>query len=541
MARGLARGRPDRHDPRMTRTSCRSPRTAPVHALARPAAVLLALALLSPALSPLARAEAARRAPMPPPETLVINTDGAVPVTSKEDYVAASMQLAGVTRRLEIRGRGNSTWGWPKKPYKIKLKAEAGLLGMPVAQDWVLLAGFADRSSLRSHLALEMARQTRLPWTPRARYVDVVLNGLSQGLYLLTEQVEAGRSRVKVPKNGHLLEIDARFRRSGDPGFKSERGTPVVFKDPDEVSVRQRRTVKRAVRAFEDVLYGPRFADPERGYAAHIDVGSVVDWYLVEELFRNQDSNFHSSVYVTWAPGAKFAMGPVWDFDLSAGSKWNATTLPEGWHTRVGRHWVARMFRDPAFAARVSARWAQLRPTFEAQVAGLPASADVLREAAARDWQLWHGPQGQVTGSVHADSFDGEVAFLRDWLTARARWMSTPEVSFARASWTVRERRRTAWVPVQLLGDSDAPRSVRYRLRGGTATVGEDFRLTEGTLEFAPGETMRSFPVHVRPDSLREGAEWLSLELVDPGPGVLLGSASRVRLRIAASDQRVGR
>jgi CotH kinase protein/Calx-beta domain len=515
------------------------PRNAPVTVVA--GALLLTLSLL-PALAaaeaPPPREETARRAPALAPVPLVIDTVGAAPVISKDDYLDATLQLEGVTHPIEIRGRGNSTWGWPKKPYKIKLATEAGLLQMPAADEWVLLANYADRSALRNHLALEMARQTRLRWTPGARYVDVVLNGQPQGLYLLTDQVELGRSRVRVPERGHLLEIDARYRRSGDPGFTSRRGTPVAFNDPDEVTVRQRRMVKGAVARLERSLRGRHFTHPKRGYAAHIDVDSVIDWYLVEELFRNQDSNFGSSVFLTWAPGRKFAMGPVWDFDLSAGSKWKATTLPEGWHTREGRHWIARMFHDPGFAARVRARWAELRPTFEALVAELPTSADVLREAATRDWGLWHGPDAQVDGSVHADSFDGEVAFLREWLTTRARWMSSPEVSFARAGWTVREKHRTVWVPVQLLGADDDARSVRYRLRGGTATLGEDFRLTEGTVAFGPGETTGAFPLEIRQDSRREGAEWITLELLDPDPDVLLGPASRVRLRISANDAR---
>ena len=60
---------------------------------------------------------------------------------------------------------------------------------------------------------------------------------------------------------------------------------------------------------FEDVLYGDAFDDPARGYAAYVDLDAFVDWYLVQELFRNQDSNFYSSVHVTWRPGGRFALG----------------------------------------------------------------------------------------------------------------------------------------------------------------------------------------------------------------------------------------
>ena len=351
---------------------------------------------------------------------MTINTAGAAPIVSRDDYVDASMLLGDVTYAMEIRGRGNSTWGWPKKPYKIKLGTEAGLLGLPAHDEWVLLANYGDRSALRNHLALRLADMTRLAWSPNTRFVDVVLNGVSQGLYLLTDQVEQGPARVALPEGGYLLEIDRRFRRSGEKGFWSEHNVPVSLKDPDELSVEQRREVKHAVRDFEDVLYGEDFADPLTGYAAFINVDSVVDWYLVEEFFRNQDSNFASSVNVTFTPGIGFAMGPAWDFDLSAGTKWRISTVPQGWHTRRGGHWIARMFDDPMFAARVKARWAELRPTVDALISQVDPAAGVIRSSALANWPLWPTVVPELQGSVHADSFDGEVAFLRDWLAARA-------------------------------------------------------------------------------------------------------------------------
>ncbi len=473
----------------------------------------------------------------PAPVPLAINTVGAAPIVSKDDYVDASMLLDGVTYAMEIRGRGNSTWGWPKKPYKIKLGSAAGLLGLPAHEEWVLLANYGDRSALRNHLALRLADMTRLAWSPSTRYVDVVLNGVSQGLYLLTDQVEQGAARVALPEGGYLLEIDRRFRASGEKGFWSEHGVPVSLKDPDELSVEQRREVKHAVRDFEDVLYGEGFADPLTGYAAHINVDSVVDWYLVEELFRNQDSNFYSSVNVTFTPGVGFAMGPVWDFDLSAGTKWRVSTGPEGWHTRRGRHWVARMFDDPAFAARVKARWAELRPTVDDLIRQVDASADVIRPSALANWPLWPTVVEELLGSVHADSFDGEVAFLRGWLAARVEWMSRAEVVFDRPSWTAREGAKVVDVPVRILGDHERPVSVHYARRSGSATPGSDFTMTDGTLVFGPGETVKTFPVTILGDRRPEAAETIRLGLRTAAGSPRLGNPARIELTIGASDQ----
>lgn len=514
------------------------------------AAALLLAALPLTATAPLAAPAAGAGTPDAParatdwavpaaPVTLAITTAGAAPITSKDDYVAGTMDLAGTTHQIEIKGRGNSTWNWPKKPYKIKLAADAGLLGMPEAEEWVLLANYADRTGLRNHLALRLGDRTRLPWSPRTRFVDVVLNGTPQGQYLLTEQVEQGADRVDLPEGGYLLEIDQKFRASGDPGFKTRLGTPVSYKDPDELTEAQKRQVKHAVRRFETVLYGDHFADAETGYPAYIDVDSVIDWYLVEELFRNQDSNFYSSVNVTWVPGRGFAMGPVWDFDLSAGTKWKTVTQPQGWHTRLGTHWVARMFEDPAFAARVKARWAELRPVVDSLLRQLPAAADVVRPSALADWAIWPTRGPDFGGSIHADTFDGEVTFLREWLAARAAWMSHDEVVFGRHSRRLRERDTVLRVPVRVLGTQDRPVTVRYALgAASTASQGTDFAMSDATLTFGPGESVKSFPVRILGDADPEPEETIVLELSTPEGSSRPGDPGRITFTLPASDQR---
>ena len=45
---------------------------------------------------------------------------------------------------IKIRGRGNSTWFAPKKPYRIKLDKKTDLFGMGNNKDYVLLANYYD-------------------------------------------------------------------------------------------------------------------------------------------------------------------------------------------------------------------------------------------------------------------------------------------------------------------------------------------------------------------------------------------------------------
>ena len=63
-----------------------------------------------------------------------INTEGGAPIVSKEDYLAADFRIVGKSAAddlgplsCSVRGRGNTTWTWPKKPYLVKLDSKASL------------------------------------------------------------------------------------------------------------------------------------------------------------------------------------------------------------------------------------------------------------------------------------------------------------------------------------------------------------------------------------------------------------------------------
>ncbi|NPC44949.1 CotH kinase family protein [Nocardioides sp. zg-1230] len=472
--------------------------------------------------------------PPAPPAQLVIDTGGAA--VGREDYVPGTVTLDGVTRVTEVRGRGNSTWGWDKKPYKLKLEEDAALVGSRDYDEWVLLAGYADRSSLRTAAAFAVAGQTRLSWTPRYRFVEVVLNGQPQGLYMLTEQVEEGKGRVNLPDDGYLLEFNQRYLRDGEPGFRTRRGSAIAFKDPDEVTKQQRRQVRRAVSRFEKVLYGPDFADPETGYAAYVNVRKLIDWYLVEELFANQDSNFQSSVNFSWVPGKRFVFGPVWDFDLSAGTRWLGSTEPDAWRTRLGRHWIARMLQDPAFSARVKSRWARLKPIARQVVSQIPAASATLAPAAESDWTQWHAA-GDLDWTHHGSTRQAEVDFLGDWLTKRIQWLSNNEARLAGIRQRTPERERTVWVPVQLQSAPSTAVDVAYVVQAGSATPGEDFVAEQGSVTFPAGQTERVIPVKVLDDTVTEGRESIRVTITAASGDVVVGSPTTTVVAIDANKR----
>lgn len=146
-------------------------------------------------------------------------------VVSKDINVKGKLYIAGADTlkndSIEIRGRGNGTWNWAKKPYRIKLYSKANLLGMPAKdKTWPILAHYADKSLIRNALALKISTLCDIYFSPSFRFVDVVLNSDFIGNYLVTDQVEVSGDRVDITKQkstdinlpeiegGYLLEID---------------------------------------------------------------------------------------------------------------------------------------------------------------------------------------------------------------------------------------------------------------------------------------------------------------------------------------------
>ena len=94
---------------------------------------------------------------------VVINTPNNGSITSKETWVEKSSMIIyqadgtinydSGTDYMNIRGRGNSTWSYSKKPYNIKLNTKKAILGMPKHKRWCLLANYIDRTLMRNAVA----------------------------------------------------------------------------------------------------------------------------------------------------------------------------------------------------------------------------------------------------------------------------------------------------------------------------------------------------------------------------------------------------
>jgi hypothetical protein len=246
---------------------------------------------------------------------IVIETEGHREIKDRETEIPAKLQIWGEKAPeseimdLTIRGRGNSTWGYPKKPYAIKFNEKQTFLGMPKAQKWVMLANYRDRTLIRNALAFEIARQTSQAWVPQGKFADVYLNNEFIGNYYICEKIEAKKNRLELDENGFLLEFDKNFDETNK--FKSSyKNFPINIKYPKEITTKQFDYIRNYVNSAECILYGDC---PPKNIQEYINLQSAASFWIISEIAKNEESIHPKSVFVYKDSTLNF--GPVWDFD----------------------------------------------------------------------------------------------------------------------------------------------------------------------------------------------------------------------------------
>ena len=276
--------------------------------------------------------------------------------------------------KSEIKGRGNATWGYYKKPYQIKLSGKSPLFGMDSAKTWILLADYVDLSHMHNALAFTLAKDLGIPYGIDYRYVNLYIDGDYKGIYLICEKVQINSSRVDIKElekenenknpdvdfeslpvvtvtngklisdtiltsytysgglvspeditGGYLVELDNMYGYREPSRFTTENGNTYVIKSPEFVSKEEMEYIASLFADMEEAIYSSDGYN-KKGvhYSEYIDIDSFAAVYTEEELLKNWDAYFSSMFFFKDADSngkvSKIFMGPIWDMDNILGN-----------------------------------------------------------------------------------------------------------------------------------------------------------------------------------------------------------------------------
>ena len=372
-----------------------------------------------------------------------------------------------------------------KFSYKIKLDKKANLLGMGKSKHWVLIANFFDVTNMRNKLTYDLSGRMGLTYT-QSRWVIVYLNGEYRGIYTLCENVRIASDRVAIPDwedraedvvkaiakansldktasnkleedmtnnlswitsgyfgsykisdyydtsdfditSGYLIEYDERM--DGDTTkFRTSHNKPIQLDNPKALSTNKEmyNYVVNLLNDFEEAIYSPDFCTKDgRHYSELCDVDSLIDYFLVFNLFKNIEFGWLSIfLYIN---NGKIYFGPCWDFD---GASANQVTLTEDWYpydkwfNMGGRaDWWKELCGDPYYVARAADRWFEIRPLVDEMMDVMPSYYKYIKDETERDSVKYGMPKNWYMTWKSCTDFDTEYGIFRTWMFCRIDWL----------------------------------------------------------------------------------------------------------------------
>ncbi len=356
-------------------------------------------------------------------------------ITSKEDYIDCTVSISGTEidqYSAGIRGRGNSTWDLPKKPYRIKFNEKVSLFGEEKNKSWVLLALYNDFSAVKDKLAFTMADAIGTEaFVPSYNYVELYLNGKYNGLYLLTDQVDEnpGRTGVKEKFTAEdvevpfLVELDAYAPEEGIEGVDWFRigNSYYAIKYPevdDRYTDEQFEYIKQYIINVDNAC---KEGSLEK-LSTLVDINSFIDYYIIQESMGQPEINW-KSVYMSKTKDGLMKMGPIWDFDWSVmgpstGDNANAyRDRIEGLHSI--NNWFDLMLKSsPGFKALTGERFNEVKDILLSVINDAREEYTVLKPYYTRNHLRWHW----FRFGANQKEYYYEVL---DWCTARIKWLDT--------------------------------------------------------------------------------------------------------------------
>lgn len=354
--------------------------------------------------------------------------------------------LKTATYDLEyIRGRGNSTWGTDKKPYKLKLQKKADLFNMGKNKHWVLLADYYDPTHMRNKMTYWLGQELGMEYTPQCVYVDVVMNGEYYGSYLLCEQVRIDKSRVDIDNledtpdateeptvtGGYLLSMCPQTLQEGKT-FSTDRENEFQIESPEfeeEINEAQCDYIHNYVNDTEKAIYSPDFTDENgKSYKEYLDVASAIKYYWIQEFSGNGDGFISTSSYLYKKRDienekGKLFFGPLWDFDYVA---WGNNDFDfyqcSDWVHR-NSFWFDQLFKDDSFAEEVIQEWPELKNALNkiCEDGGL---LDQYKTQIAYSMNYNKDLYGtNYDYELGSYTFDENVEQLKSWIIQRTEWI----------------------------------------------------------------------------------------------------------------------
>lgn len=331
-----------------------------------------------------------------------------------EDNV--KVKAVGPVSWVESKNDGSDQLG--KNAYRFTLNTVKPVLDGPTCADWELLSNAIDPTLLHTQAGFHFGKISNLHFTPTFHFADLMLNERYYGTYLLGDVIDYTRERTDVGIDGYIVKIDASAAKANFKTAHIEQPVSVVY--PSVTSGDDEyRNISNILKTADAALFSSNFTDADEGWQKYLDMDSFVDWYLINEIAKNEEGAFSADCYMNMKRDGKLRMGPLWKMEKSFGYDESSTS---GFLIKEAK-WFDRLFQDPAFVAKVKERFTHFYNHKNDILKEIDADAYYLRNAIPENNNKWEVFEAYTLSELNRQ-YKNEVTAMKSWLEKRLDWLN---------------------------------------------------------------------------------------------------------------------
>lgn len=331
--------------------------------------------------------------------------------------IPCTAQIPGTNALLNasLKKRGQSSRIYPKASYTVEFEQNVGFCNGAGDDDWVLNAAYIDKTLMRNRLCYDLFRlMSPENIAPKICYQSVSLNGIPQGIYLVTERIDPKRTGIKKSNPGAMLFkepaifSDLSASSSGEKKYLGQ-----VFPKPEELDLSDSlRLLSRCFFECDDLSFQQQIRDK-------FALTNLVDWLLILH-FSNNDDGLFRNFFLYRTKSEEPIRIAIWDYDESFGRLGDGTLDDGTLKVSFDNHQLlGRLLQWDEFRKLLKVRWLLHRELVITETAintRIDFYLTELTPMLEENKNLWP-PDGP--GYKDASTFEDEVLLLRSSIKKR--------------------------------------------------------------------------------------------------------------------------
>lgn len=263
------------------------------------------------------------------------------------------------TLQAVIKLRGGSSSSFDKHSFTLELDKKYKFGDLPEDDDWILNAGYIDKTFMRHKVCYDIFRQMNSRnVASESSFINLSINNDYEGLYILMEEINA--------KSAGLDKSDS---------------LSMIFKDPPVFYREKLKNVKDSLNYyhqkfpkiynkdnrgymehFKDFLFNAPDSEFVKNIARWVDIENVMDWHILLLFSNNSDGIMKNFFLYKIDSDTPFRLA-IWDYDHSFGRDGDNELNPDNELDCNRSVLLKRLLniRETGYSEKIKKRWKELR------------------------------------------------------------------------------------------------------------------------------------------------------------------------------------